>query len=145
MELSVAQRDPNRPLSSIAAASFSRTPPSQPRALPHSRSVLPSEMKVPEVCDFENHKCDNGDEQEARQCNHFMPCLKHPISFLRNAGRSRVSRRRIERAEQKRHPHLGGFPQMGVLFLFSVSYPRSALRENHCEAAKREAQQGWGR
>jgi hypothetical protein len=42
--------------------------------------ALPSEMKVPEVCDLENHKCDNGDNQECRQRNHFMPCLKHPIA-----------------------------------------------------------------
>jgi hypothetical protein len=39
-----------------------------------------SEMKVPEVCDLENHKCDNGDNQECTQCNHFMACLKHPIA-----------------------------------------------------------------
>jgi hypothetical protein len=42
--------------------------------------VAPSEMKVPEVCDLENHKCDNGDDQECRQCNYFMPCIKHTIA-----------------------------------------------------------------
>jgi hypothetical protein len=41
--------------------------------------ALSSEIKVPEVCDLENHKCDNGDDQECRQCNQFMPCIKHPI------------------------------------------------------------------
>jgi hypothetical protein len=37
-------------------------------------------MKVPEVCDLENHKCDDGDDQECRQCNYFMPCIKHPLA-----------------------------------------------------------------
>jgi hypothetical protein len=39
-----------------------------------------SEMKVPEVCDLENHKCDNSDNQECRQRNYFTPCIKHPIA-----------------------------------------------------------------
>src|SRR5262245_66626494 len=42
--------------------------------------ALSSEMKVPEVCDLENHKCDNGDDQQCRQCNQFMSCIKQPIA-----------------------------------------------------------------
>jgi hypothetical protein len=42
--------------------------------------ALPSEMELPEVCDLENHKCDTGDDQECRQCNHFMTCIKHRIA-----------------------------------------------------------------
>ena len=57
-------------------------------------SALPSEMKMPEVCNFENHKCDNGDDQECRQCNHLMPCLKHPIAPVRQLPTQRIIARR---------------------------------------------------
>jgi hypothetical protein len=71
-----------------SAARASRAPPAlrEPRHRCLARRLvavsyaLSSEMKMPEVCDLENHKCDNGDDQECRQCNQFMPCIKHPIA-----------------------------------------------------------------
>jgi hypothetical protein len=90
--------------------------------------ALRSEMKVPEVCNFENHKCDNGDEHEGRQCNHFMPCLKHPIASLEMFP---------SLTEQKRHPHLGGFPKWR--YFFCSRPPSCALHHASVTRAQRDA------
>jgi hypothetical protein len=100
--------------------------------------ALRSEVKVPEVCNFENHKCDNGDEHEGRQCNHFMPCLKHPIASLEMQG-VRESRAAAQSGRNRRGTHIWeGFPKWGTFSVHGLHLVHFTMRQLPALSVTRE-------